>query len=158
MDKNSSGSGASRSAQEILRFAVRREEKAAHLYGELAERSTALDAKALFHELQAEEVKHTALLEEIASGQSEVMVLHPVPDLKISDYLVDEPISAESHFQEILIFAAKKEAHALALYSVLQDHAVNPEHRRLFEFLAQEEKRHKLRLEQEYERHVLEED
>ena len=79
-------------------------------------------------------------------------------DLKISDYLIEEPLAPDMNFQDLLIFAAKKEKKAADLYSDLAKRAVLDDHRVLFEFLAKQEKVHKLRLELEYEKHVLWED
>jgi rubrerythrin len=61
-------------------------------------------------------------------------------------------------FQDLLIFAAKKEQEAVDLYSNLEENAEDDELKKLFQFLAQQEKAHKLKLEKEYEEHVLEED
>jgi rubrerythrin len=156
--ENGKGARTPRAAEDVLRFAIAREDEAARLYDDLIERSASGEARTLFRELHAEELRHKSLLEKIVVGQGQLTPSRPVPDLKISDYLVAEPLSAGSRFQEILIFAAKKEALAAALYTALLDRAEDPEHRHLFEFLIKQEKRHKLRLEQEYERHVLEED
>jgi rubrerythrin len=156
--KNGSGSGAPPTTGDILRFAIAREEEAARLYDDLGRRAATADAKAMFGELRDDEARHKSLLERIVSGHGRIASLRPVPDLKISEHLVAEPLSPDSRFQEILIFAAKKEAGAAALYAALLDQADDPEHRRLFAFLVQQEKGHKLRLEQEYERHVLGED
>jgi len=62
------------------------------------------------------------------------------------------------NFQDLLIFAAKKEKRAALLYSDLAKKSLNREQKSLFEFLAKQEKAHKLRLELEYEKHVLWED
>lgn len=58
----------------------------------------------------------------------------------------------------LLIFAARKEHKAAQLYSALALRSTKDGQRKLFEFLAGQEKTHKLRLESEYERHVLGED
>ena len=77
-------------------------------------------------------------------------------DLKISDYLVEEPPSAEMTFQDLLIFAAKKEQSAVEMYSKLAERSKSDELKKLFAFLVEQEKDHKLKLESEYEKHVLE--
>ena len=79
-----------------------------------------------------------------------------VEDLKISDYLVEEPPSPDMNFQDLLILAAKKEQKAVDLYSDLERKVSKKELKKLFEFLIQQEKSHKLKLEEEYEKHVLE--
>jgi rubrerythrin len=72
--------------------------------------------------------------------------------------LVEEPPSAEMTFQDLLIFAAKKEQSAVEMYSALAEKSKSDELKKLFEFLIEQEKNHKLMLESEYEKHVLEED
>jgi len=81
-----------------------------------------------------------------------------VTDLKIGDYLTEEPPTDDMTFQDLLIIAAKKEQEAVEIYSTLERNADVEELKRLFQFLIQQEKAHKLKLESEYEKHVLEED
>ena len=81
-----------------------------------------------------------------------------VIDLKISDYLVEEPPGEEMTFQDLLIFAAKKEQKAVELYSQLGNSTDDANLKKLFDFLVEQEKAHKYKLEVKYEEHVLEED
>jgi rubrerythrin len=60
------------------------------------------------------------------------------------------------NFQDLLILAAKKEQKAVDLYADMERKVTETELKKLFQFLVQEEKTHKLRLEEEYEKHVLE--
>ena len=110
----------------------------------------------LLAELQEEERKHKDLLENVDLDKIESLEVHEVTDLKISDYLVEEPLSAEMTFQDLLIFAAKKEQKAVELYTKMGQKAGSEELRKLFEFLIEQEKTHKLKLEDEYEKHVME--
>jgi rubrerythrin len=142
---------------EVLEFAIQREIEAAEAYGRLAERSRLEPTRGLLLDLQREEKKHEEILRGLAVGHLVPLFQQAVPDLRISDYTVEEPVDAESGLQELLILAAKKEAKSAALYTELRSRVADPEHRRLFEFLIQEEREHKLRLEKEYERHILEE-
>lgn len=142
---------------EILKFAIQREDEAARGYGDLAQKTTNAALKSLLLDLQADEVSHRKLLRELAVSDDLPQLGSTVPDLRISDYLLDEPIGPDSRMQDILIFAAKKEAKAAELYEQLLARAENAKHKRLFQFLAQQEKRHKLKLEQTYEQEVLQE-
>ena len=142
---------------EILNFAIQREDEAARAYGELARTTTDAGLKGLLLDLQADEVNHRKILRELAGSDDLPQLGSAVSDLKISDYLIDEPVNADSRMQDILIFAAKKEAKAAELYDRLLGQSSNPKHKRLFQFLAQQEKAHKLKLEQIYEQQVLQE-
>jgi rubrerythrin len=145
-------------AKDILQFAIQREEEAARGYGELAARTKNDGSKTLLLELRADEQKHKKVLQDLAEGEAAPPTVRKVADLKISDYLIEEPLGEKSDFQALLIFAAKKEAKAVELYTQLLNRSANPEHKRLFEFLVRQEQSHKLRLEQEYEKQVLPED
>ena len=61
-------------------------------------------------------------------------------------------------YQDILIFAARKEQKAIRFYTILAAKAAGSEERKLFELLAAKEMDHKLRLETEYESRYLVED
>ena len=142
---------------DILKFAIQREEEAAKAYADLAGTTTDPGLKVLLLDLQADEVNHRKLLRELTYADDFPQGEGAVLDLKISDYLVDEPIGADSRMQDVLIFAAKKEARAAELYERLQSLSSHPKHKRLFQFLVQQEKTHKLKLEQTYEKEVLQE-
>jgi len=62
------------------------------------------------------------------------------------------------NFQDLLIFAAKKEQSAIELYTKLKNSSDDPDLQQLFDFMAEQEKAHKYKLEVKYEEHVLEED
>jgi rubrerythrin len=62
------------------------------------------------------------------------------------------------NFQDLLIFAAKKEQDAVDLYTKLGESSESPDLKQLFDFLIIQEKTHKLKLEKEYEKHVMEDD
>jgi len=141
--------------QDILDFAIQREEEAIQGYGKMREIAKTPGIEKLLAELQDEERKHKDLLlnvdlDKIESGTQDVT------DLKISDYLVEEPLSAEMTFQDLLIFAAKKEQKAVELYTKMGQKVGSEELKKLFNFLIQQEKTHKLKLEEEYEKHVME--
>lgn len=141
---------------EVISFAIKREEDAIQGYGSMIEVAKTPGISKLLQELQEEERKHKKLLQELTEGKVESYVPTKVIDLKISDYLEEDTLDAEMDFQQLLIFAAKKEQSAVKLYSKLTEEAESEELKKLFEFLVEQEKSHKLKLETEYEKHVLE--
>lgn len=147
-----------RSFEDIIDFAIKKEEEAFEAYGEMIEIAKTPGLKRLLAELQADEKEHKKLLQNITKEKIESLKIQDVTDLKISDCLVEEPTSPEMNFQDLLILAAKKEQKAVDLYTRLEKKAKKEEIRKLFDFLIKQEKSHKLRLEEEYEKHVLEED
>ena len=144
--------------EEVINFAIKREEDAIQGYGSMIEVAETPGISKLLQELQDEERKHKELLQELTEGKIEAYKPNQVIDLKISDFLEEDTLEAEMDFQQLLIFAAKKEKNAIELYSKLAEEAEDGELKKLFEFLVEQEKSHKLKLETEYEKHVLESD
>jgi rubrerythrin len=143
---------------DIIKFAIQREEAAIKAYGDLSETAKTPGLKEMLLELQSEEKNHKELLQDITEDQIASFPKEEVIDLKISDYLTEEPPSEDMNFQDLLIFAAKKEQDAVELYTKLREDAESNELKELFDFLILQEKSHKLKLEKEYEKHVLEDD
>lgn len=146
-----------RSVAEIIAFAIEREKEAADGYGRMAglARTSGLREFLLF--LRQEEEAHRRLLEGLTADQVDRLAPAFVPDLRIIDYIVEEKLAGDMSLQELLIFAAQKEKKAVELYSELARMAGASDPRRVFEFLAGQEQVHKLKLEAEYEKHVLQE-
>ena len=105
-----------KSYEEIIKFAISREEAAIETYGEMSEKAKTPGLRELLLELQGEEENHKKLLEDITHEQIASFKTEEVIDLKISDYLTEEPPSEEMTFQDLLILAAKKEQEAVELY------------------------------------------
>jgi len=143
--------------KDIIQFAIQREEDACQSYGEMIEVAETPGLKELLLELQTEEKKHKELLQGITSKDIENLETHKVIDLKISDFLTEEPPAPDMNFQDLLIFAAKKEQQAVELYSSMKAAVNSDELKKMFDFFIEQEKEHKLKLETEYEKHVLDE-
>lgn len=141
---------------DILKLAISKEEAAISVYGKMSESTKIPGLKQLMLELQEEERNHKKLLEGITDQKIKAFEIKEIPDLKITDYLVEEAPSENMTFQDLLIFAAKKEQEAVDLYTNLESNAEDADLKKLFQFLIQQEKTHKLRLEKEYDEHVLE--
>ena len=146
------------SFEDIIQFAIQREEKAAQGYGEMMAIVKSPGLKKLLQELQDDEKNHKKLLQDLEQDKIASLQAQKVTDLKISDYIVEEPLDADMNFQDLLIFAAKKEQKAVELYSELARKSDKEDQKKLFEFLVMQEKNHKLKLEKEYEKQVLQED
>ena len=80
-----------------------------------------------------------------------------VQDLKLGEYLVESDDPGELDYQGVLILAMKKEKAAFRLYSDLAARTDDAEIQALLLGLAQEEAKHKLRFEIEYDENVLSE-
>ena len=81
-----------------------------------------------------------------------------VQDLKIGDYLVEVDSSRDDlSYQDALIIAMKEEKAAFKLYSDIAARVEDPAAKEVFLMLAQEEAKHKLRFEIEYDEMILNE-
>ncbi len=143
---------------DVIVFAIHREEEAAKTYADLYAMAKEESARKLLLDLEEEEKNHKKVLQGLTEARTEAASGKDIRDLKISDYLVAEPLDPAMNFQDLLIFAAKKEKKAVELYKDLAKEAKTKELKRLFEYLEKQEKAHKLRLELEYEKRVLWED
>jgi desulfoferrodoxin-like iron-binding protein len=145
----------------ILEFAVSKEEESYQFYTDWARRMNNPSTRQLFEDLAREELKHKTNLQEIKQGDLEKLLgslSEKVMDLKISDYLVDIPLKRDLDYQEALILAMKREKASFKLYTDLAATSEEENLRTTFLVLAQEEAKHKLRLEIEYDEHILTED
>jgi rubrerythrin len=143
------------SIADILAFAIDREIAAAEGYARIAARPGTPALRQLAEELREQELEHRRLLEGLTPAAVADLGARYTPDLHIVDALADEPLAADMSIQEMLIYAAKKEAQAVALYESMARLAGTSGHERLFRFLAGQERGHKLRLEAEYEKRIL---
>lgn len=143
---------------DVIQLAIKREESAAKGYRNLQKLAREESAKKLLQDLENEEKNHKKILQGLTKVRIKSSAAKDVSDLKISDYLIEEPLGPEMDFQDLLIFAAKKEKKAAELYQNLARRCKGKGEKRLFDFLVKQEKTHKLRLELEYEKHVLWED
>jgi rubrerythrin len=140
---------------EILDFAIAGEQEAHDFYMDLAKKVERPGMEGLFTQFAREELGHKAKLENIKKGARSFVPAKKVMDLKIGDYLVDVDPTATLTYQNALILAMKRERAAFQLYTDLAAHAEDAEVKQIFESLAQEEAKHKLRFEIEYDDMIL---
>ena len=143
-----------KSADDILDFAIDNEQHAIDFYRELAAKATKPEVRDLFEEYATEEVGHKTKLEAVKAGKKLNSLAEKVIDLKLSEYLVDVEPTSNLDYQSALIIAMKREKAAFRLYSKLAAR-LDGELRELFLRLAQEEAKHKLHFEIEYDEHIL---
>ncbi|KPK72583.1 MAG: rubrerythrin [Phycisphaerae bacterium SM23_30] len=139
------------SVDEILDFAIKEEEQAARFYTDLADRMERPWMKQAFEDFAREEEGHKIKLLQVKQGQQLISAEAKVQDLKISDYVVDLEPKADMDYQDALILAMKKEKAAFKLYTDLAASTGDENLRQVFLGLAQEEAKHKLRFEIEYD-------
>jgi rubrerythrin len=141
----------------ILDFAIEEEQKAVEFYSELAAMASSDEMREVFEEFAQEEVKHKAKLMDVKETGITNMPPESVADLMIADYIINVKASPNMSYQEALVVAMNKEKAAFRLYTTLSERATDQGLKDLFASLAQEESKHKLRFEVEYDDFVLRE-
>ncbi len=145
-----------KTADDILDYAIENEQGAVDFYRELAGKATKSWVKKIFEDYAKEEEGHKAKIEAVKAGRKLQPVEKKVLDLKLGDYLVDIEPTPDMDYQSALVLAMKREKAAFRLYTALAEQMEDHEELRdLFLLLAQEEAKHKLRFEIEYDEHVL---
>ena len=142
---------------EILDYAIEREQEAHDFYMGLADKFDRPGMKDAFEGFAAEELGHKKKLVSIKGGKFDFPVKKEIKDLKISDYTVDMEVGEIMDYSQALILAMKREKAAFRMYTSLANSSENDELKNVFLSLAQEEAKHKLRFEIEYDEEVLRE-
>lgn len=140
---------------DVLDFAIANEVKATFFYEDMARKVENASLQDLFRGFAHEEEGHAAKLRRVKAGQRELSAFQNIPDLKIADYLVENDEDANLDYQGALVLAMKREKAAFKLYTDLANAAGGTEMKELFAGLAQEEAKHKLRFELEYDQYIL---
>ncbi|MBN1787041.1 MAG: ferritin family protein [Sedimentisphaerales bacterium] len=137
---------------EILDFAIKNEIKAYKFYRDLAAKMDKPEMKKVFEEFADEEQDHKKSLEDIKKAKNLKLDDKKIAKLKLKELTVDSEPSDDIDYPAALILAMKKEKKAFQLYSALASLVENPTAKKLYTNLAQQEARHKLRFELEYEK------
>jgi rubrerythrin len=140
--------------EEVVDFAIREETKAYVSYMAFASQAKHPWTRKAFEGFAAEEVAHIGRLVEMKKAGHAYYKAEDVPDLKTGEYLTAELSPSEDmDTREAYVLAIRAEEAAVNLYRELAAKAEVPEVQRLLLNLAQEEAKHKLKLEMEYDDH-----
>lgn len=140
-----------KTTDDILNFAIQREQESVDLYERLANEAPTPQMRDIFKQFAAEERGHKKRLQNIQSSGQFQLADRQIKDIKIGDYLIDVSETVGLTYQAALIIAMKKEKAAFKLYMNLAAKTEDSLLKSLFESLAQEESKHKLRFELEYD-------
>ena len=141
--------------KEIIQFAIDKEIEAFNFYTSASGVAKYSGAKELFSELAKQEEGHRKLLENLNMEKIAQVRIEKIPDLKISDYMVDAEFRSDLSYAEVLRIAMKREERSVTLYEDLKGTNPDEDLKKLFTFLVQEESKHKLRLEKIYDDEIL---
>jgi rubrerythrin len=150
------------SVEEILKEAIQGEVESYELYRDAVEMVDADHIKGLLRELAQEELGHKLVLEKMLASPAGIrasvarLQAATIEDYKIADHLVAQPLGPDATFQDVCIFAAKKEQQSYELYRGLAEQN-SGETRALLDAMAKDELRHKNLVEGWYEEVVYQE-
>lgn len=142
-----------KSIDEVIDFAIEGEQESCDFYMEMASQMRSPVMSETFERFAREELGHKRKLMAFREGTARPLEAEgkALQDLHIADYLVDVKPSSTMSYEDALVFAMKKEKVAFRLYSRLADSITDPAISETFRALAQEEAKHKLRFEVEYD-------
>ena len=145
------------SVDEILNFAIKNEQESADFYTELADKPEHKSMKDALLQFADEEMEHKKKLLAIKDGKIMLESEKKILDLGIAETTSDIEVSGDLSYQEVLIIAMKAEKEAFILYNKLASAVNDGNLKEIFLGLAQEEAKHKLRFEVEYDDYIYKE-
>ncbi len=139
----------------VLKRAIQLETEAMTLYSNAAQTVKDDAVRQRLEEMAAQERGHKAKLEDVLSGNVRWAIrrsrAEPVTDLRLSDHLVGGSLEPNADYQDVLLFAARREKAAHDFYKAMGEMVEDKLTQNLFQMLADEELRHKYVLEKTYE-------
>ncbi len=141
--------------KEMIQFAIQREIESMDFYDKASKMVKHSGTKDLFLDFIKQEEGHKRKLEEVRAGKIALGKIEKIPDLKISDYMVETELKPDISYGDILRIAMKREERSVKLYTDLNEKNQDENFRNLFTFLIQEESKHKYYIEKLYDDEVL---
>ena len=140
------------SDDEILQFAINKEIEAYNFYLALASRVADQRIREVFEELAQEELEHKARLELEVMKTGKTIAVEENPVRPERSYIVsNDPSPLDMDYKDMLMLGMEKEEAAFRTYVNLVASVSNEKSREVLLALAEEEVRHKLRFQTEYD-------
>jgi len=140
---------------DMIQFAIQREIESINFYDNASKMVKLSGTKELFSDFMKQEEGHRKKLEGVQAGKIVLGKIEKIPNLKISDYLVETELKPNISYAEILRIAMKREERSVKLYTDLTEKNEDEALKNLFTFLIQEESKHKYALEKIYDDEIL---
>jgi rubrerythrin len=145
----------------ILKEAISMEEESCELYLTAQKKAKLSSSKSFLKELAETELEHKKKLAGMISNKTQILTLgnqrgKSLEDLRIVDYMKDvASLSEDANYQEILTYAAQREKRTHDYYTSLAKKFQGTRVGELFQMLAEEELKHKIKIEEEYDNTFL---
>jgi len=141
--------------EEMVQFAIQREIESMSFYDRASKLVKHSGTRDLFLDFMKQEEGHKKKLEAVRVGKIELGKIEKIPNLKISDYMVEAELKPDVSYADIIRIAMKREERSVKLYTDLNEKNRDESLRNLFTFLTQEESKHKYHIERLYDDEVL---
>jgi len=141
--------------QEMIKFAIQREIQSMDFYKKASALVKHSGTRNLFLDFVKQEEGHKTKLEGVLAGKIVLGRIEKIPNLKISDYMVEAELKPDISYGDILRVAMKREERSVKLYTDLNERNQDEALRSLFTFLIQEESKHKYYIEKLYDDEIL---
>jgi rubrerythrin len=141
--------------EEMIRFAIQRETESMDFYKKASALVKHSGTRDLFLDFVKQEEGHKTKLEGVLAGEIVLGKIEKIPNLKISDYMVEAKLKPDIPYGDILRVAMKREERSVKLYTDLNEKNQDEALRSLFTFLIQEESKHKYYIEKLYDDEIL---
>lgn len=141
----------------VLDFALECEKEAVKFYNDLIKQTKSFEIVETIRSIELMERNHIKIIKKMKNQKIDDMIIRPVNDLKISEYLILPKEKVPDNYQDLLITAMKREELSYKLYLSLAEEVEDPEVQKVFQILASEEARHKLTFENLYDNDILKE-
>jgi rubrerythrin len=133
--------------ESILKKAASKENGTYQLYKNAANNAKDAQIKTTLNKFAEEELKHKQAIEDfnIETLSKQEIEIEETSRQGISEFLIstDECLREDSDFNDILVYAAKREKKAFEFYSNMSKMVDDSNLKKLFVWLAQEESKHK---------------
>jgi len=140
------------SDEEILQFAIAREIEAYNFYLALAERVQNPQIEKLFRDLAQEELEHKEKLELEVLKSGRTVSREPQGLIPAHEYIIsNDDASLDIDYKDVLMLGMEKEEASFRTYINLLSNVDGEQSREVLLALAEEEVKHKLRFENEYQ-------
>ena len=140
---------------EIISYAKIAEDNSSKFYLDAAANASQSNVKELLEALAAQEQKHKEYLEELDAKIKEkgaVPEVHEkVQNLGYAKMIEPSALDADASYKDVIEVAMVKEKEAIETYEHLLHYVDDPDAKKLFGLLLEEERRHLQQFEQEFE-------
>ena len=144
------------SIENAIQFAIEKEREAAAFYRQAAEQESIAVNKNVLEDFAKEEDKHEQMLINFSADPEAIAQyqFRKITDLKRADYMVEIDFKPGMTYYSVIRIAMKLEEKANKMYTKLAESAEKEDMTNIFQILAQEEMKHKNKLETIYDDHL----